>query len=316
LKTTEEGIKIDFTKKNKSVITFCLKLVFGAIILLFLFTKVDYALILEEMKVVSIPLYVLVVLGHFVIMAIKSYRWLRLCRFMGVEVSYKQALYAYCAAFSLGILSPGQVGDFSKVLLVDVDKDERKKILVAAFEDRMWDVIGLISICFLCLFVMVFISRINDAFLKVYFIGALFIVILFVVLFKPILRFLKKKYHAYLHDAFVFWRGSLVLTFITVMVQLIRWAVLAIALNYEVVWSTLSATIGTFVALVPISVAGIGTREATLVYLFGLKDIEAKFAIAFSLLMFSAYMVGAIFGGVLILLKRTDGQGTSVKEIQ
>jgi uncharacterized membrane protein YbhN (UPF0104 family) len=276
---------------------------------------VDYQLIFEEMKHVSIPLYIVVVLGHFVIMVIKSYRWLRLCRNMNVQVSYKQALYAYCAAFSLGILSPGQIGDFSKVLLVDVKKDERKKILVAAFEDRMWDVIGLVFICFVSLFVIVFILRINEVFLNAYFIAALFIIVLSVALFKPTLKFLKKKYRSYLSNAFVFWRGSLVLTLVTIVVQLIRWAILAMALSYEVVWSTLSATIGTFVALVPISIAGIGTREATLVYLFGLKNLDAKFAIAFSLLMFSAYIVGAVFGSVLIMLKRTNGKNTSVKEI-
>jgi uncharacterized membrane protein YbhN (UPF0104 family) len=86
------------------------------------------------------------------------------------------------------------------------------------------------------------------------------------------------------------------------------------ALNYEIVWSALSATIGTFVALIPVSIAGIGTREATLVYLFGLKNIDAKSAIAFSLLMFSAYIVGAIVGSVLILLKRTNGKNTATKE--
>jgi uncharacterized membrane protein YbhN (UPF0104 family) len=76
----------------------------------------------------------------------------------------------------------------------------------------------------------------------------------------------------------------------------------------------MSATIGTFVALIPISIAGIGTREATLVYLFGLKNIDAKFAIAFSLLMFSAYIVGAIVGSVLIMLKRPNGQNSSANE--
>lgn len=311
----KKGVKIGFLAKNKPAIVFCLKLVFGVLILAYLFNAVDYGLIFDEMKVVSIPLYVFVVLGHFAIMMIKSYRWLRLCRAMNVEVSYKQALYAYSAAFSLGFLSPGQIGDFSKVLLVDVKKDERKKILVAAVEDRLWDVIGLIFICFLCLFVMVYILRINDAFLTTYFLGALVLVVLFVVLFKPALRFLKNRYRAHLSNAFMWWPGSLVLTVITIVVQLMRWAVLAMALNYEIVWSALSATIGTFVALIPISIAGIGTREATLVYLFGLKNIEAKFAIAFSLLMFSAYIVGAVVGSVLIVLKRANRQNSSVNEL-
>ncbi|MCP4196671.1 MAG: flippase-like domain-containing protein [Proteobacteria bacterium] len=302
-----------FLTKNRPVIFFCLKLVFGILILAYLFNAVDYELIFKEMKVVSIPLYVLVVLGHFAIMGIKSYRWLRLCRTMNVEVSYKQALYAYSAAFSLGILSPGQIGDFSKVLLVDAKKYERKKILIAAFEDRLWDVIGLVFTCFLCLFVMVFVLRVKDAFLTTYFLGALVVVLLFIILFKPALRFLKNRYQTYLRTAFMRWRGSLLLTIVTIVVQLIRWAVLAMALNYEIVWSALSATIGTFVALIPISIAGIGTREATLVYLFGLKDIDAKFAIAFSLLMFSAYVVGAIVGGVLIVLKRTNGKNTATK---
>ena len=314
-KHTKRKRKIVLFKDKKSAIAFFLKLVLGVSILLYLFNKFDYERILAELKYISIPLYLLVVMGHFVIMAVKSYRWCALCQAMNVKVPYGQAFYAYSAAFSIGIFSPGQIGDFSKVLLVDVSGEARRKTLVAAFEDRIWDVMGLVFICFVSLFVMVFILRVEDAVLSTYFLAALVVVVLSAVLFKPALRFLKKRYQRYVSYAFTAWRGSLALTAATIAVQLGRWALLAAAFNYELIWSALSATIGTFVALIPISVAGIGTREAALVYLFGLKNMDAKSAIAFSLVMFSAYVIGAVFGAILLLFKKTPVGDASMKDL-
>ena len=57
------------------------------------------------------------------------------------------------------------------------------------------------------------------------------------------------------------------------------------------------SSIASLVALIPVSVLGIGTRDATIVYFFGKIGIVAAKAIVYSFLMFfSFYMMGTIVG--------------------
>ncbi len=54
--------------------------------------------------------------------------------------------------------------------------------------------------------------------------------------------------------------------------------------------------------LIPISISGIGTRDMALIFLFGLKDISAEQAVAFSLIyLFMSYWLVALIGAGIYL---------------
>lgn len=64
--------------------------------------------------------------------------------------------------------------------------------------------------------------------------------------------------------------------------------------------------VGTLVALIPVSIAGLGTREATLEYLFRYKGIQEGIGVAFSLIMFSSYLIGAMAGVILLFISKKN----------
>ena len=54
--------------------------------------------------------------------------------------------------------------------------------------------------------------------------------------------------------------------------------------------------------LLPISISGIGTRDVTLIFFFGLQAVSAEQAVAFSLLyLFTSYWLIALLGAVVYL---------------
>ncbi len=290
--------------KNRLVI-FSIKTLLGICVLSYVFIKFDYQMIVSEVKNISFSIYIFVILGHFALMAIKSWRWHLLCKSANLDIHYHDALRAYTAAFSLGTFTPGQLGDLSKVLLIDIKEKKRKTALLTVVEDRLWDVIGLMLISILS-FLFLFIASQNSI-KSVWPLLLLFIFLFGILLLsiKVVSKFFINKYDLNITHFFKNWKIPSLITSIAITIQFLRWSILAIALNQPIILSACSATIGTFVALLPISIAGIGTREATMAYLFKLNDLNANLGITFSILMLGAYLVTAIFGSILLIFIRT-----------
>lgn len=60
------------------------------------------------------------------------------------------------------------------------------------------------------------------------------------------------------------------------------------------------ATVGTLVALLPVPLGGLGTREATIAALFTYNNLDPITGVSFSFLMFGSYLVGALAGVFLL----------------
>ncbi len=66
-------------------------------------------------------------------------------------------------------------------------------------------------------------------------------------------------------------------------------------------------TFANILSYLPISFAGIGTREATLVYLFATVGISSESALAFSVLLFScSYLLIGIIGFIAYMVLKLD----------
>jgi uncharacterized membrane protein YbhN (UPF0104 family) len=90
---------------------------------------------------------------------------------------------------------------------------------------------------------------------------------------------------------------SLLLTIIAYGFVYYRYYLLLVTLNLDLpfgIWFG-GVTIATFVSLIPISIAGIGTRDIVLIGVFGSVGIEPEKAVAFSLLI----LLLLVFNGVI-----------------
>ncbi len=81
---------------------------------------------------------------------------------------------------------------------------------------------------------------------------------------------------------------------------------IAKSIDLDVAFATTSyaVALGSLTALLPISIAGLGTREAAIVAYLGTHDVSSEAALSFSLLVFvTFYLGGGIIGAVAWWLK-------------
>lgn len=287
-------------------------------ILLFLFWKVEFSTqgFGTTLRSVRTGYYLFSLLGVLLVLGIKSYRWRILIRNEGVNYSAYKAFAAYMSSDAIGIVTPGRIGEIARLYYVRQDSEIS---FYAAFKtlvsDRIFDftILGWFGLSGMLFYFKTF----GDYPGLYYALGVLVLVGLgyfFGINFlRIILRF--KKVHRlpvvrFLYESFlaVIGKHSLLMWGITLLAYFMYFAfswLIMIALHLSPSYMDVAfiMSIMSLSTIIPLSVAGFGTREATLVILFAYYGLASETAISFSLLHFTAFFLwGGLIGLVFWLL--------------
>ncbi len=119
---------------------------------------------------------------------------------------------------------------------------------------------------------------------------------------------ISEYYHEFYEGLFTFYRHRAAFT-LAILVALASW-VPPVVYGY-LLGQSIGTPIGlsyfaivipiiSLLDLLPISISGIGTRDAALIFLFGLQGVPAESAVAFSILyLFFSYWLVALAGAVI-----------------
>jgi len=273
--------------------------------------------------------YMIVFVPVFValITLIRSYKWQLLIRSLGVQYGWRRSIQVTLIGFFVGFITPGRIGDIARSFYL---RNDTKLALSASistvFVDRLLDlmvvlVLGMFSIL---LFSQYYSSRLFYSLISI-------AVVLFFGLYittkkrtvKALLRPLYKKiiplkYKAKLSKGFntfyesVFaYKKNKKLLFTLLVINIINWFVIftfmyviaiIIGLSVSFYYILLIAPIIVLVEIIPISIGGIGTREAAIVFLLSFVNIDSVLAVSYSLVyMVLAGWTFAMVGAVLWL---------------
>ncbi len=289
----------------------------GGAILAYLFSKIEFVKI-EEAALSLNPVYMLfffLILSATVVL--KGVKWQMSLGIFRIRATLISAIEMWMIGFSMGAATPGRVGDFVKIAYLD---EKKSKSIGAVLLDRITDVFAVLFFAILGLTVF------GEA------IGATKAMIAFAVIalfsgaiiarkyYRPISRILLRqivpeKYRAYLKSGASDFIGSardalklkssiifvLALSAFIWMFSVIQALMVAKALEINISYFSLLfiMSIVAIVELIPVTVAGLGTREATIVFLMSFLGIGSEKAIVFSLLnFFFGYLVLAAAGYV------------------
>ena len=288
-----------------------MKILFAVLFFSLVLSRVDFLTIIDTVSNISLWLYLVPILGHFVIMLIKALRWQLLLNSLEIYCPYTQTLKAYTAGVALGMLTPGQLGDMGKVMLLDNAIGKRKQALVSSVTDRVWDLLGLVLVSAVCAFLLFFSHFTLAKFFSYGFILCIVGLCFFPWIYRSLQKIILSEVDTDISCLFVNWHWVLFLTVLSLCVQFFRWSVLAVAFKLPIFTTAASAMIGTLVALIPVSFGGLGTREATMAAMFSFNGLEPALGVSFSLLMFGCYLVGG-FAGVIVLFGKTSKTNFSV----
>ncbi len=257
---------------------------------------------------------------------LKARRWQDLLQMQGIAYAYNDSFLVFMAGVFLGLVTPGRLGEMSKALYLKQDVDvPLSEGLASVLVDRLFD---LYAILMLGAAGLVWFRLLPSWALAVILVGTLGVLLLPVALLSerltgsilhlfcalPIVR----RCQARLADATTRFQQALrpLLTprlVVPLLLTLAAYALyfgqaqlLAVSLDLDIALPYLAVclSIAGVITLLPISFAGLGTRDAILIALLLPLGIAPEEAVAFSMLFFVvSYVAGGIFGGIAWQLK-------------
>lgn len=249
--------------------------------------------------------------GVIMVLAFKSYRWHILLQQTGITFSRWNSLKSYFSSYAFGVVTPGRLGEFIKIYNVrQFTGAGLMPSLKSAITDRLFDLIFLLIVALSGTIKFLMHKEINNALIILLSLIIVFILlVLMKILIVKILSLKKRKpikYFDFVIECLNLLMGKKsiypwLMTAISYSLFFITTWFLFLSLNITVsiIDTGYVISLVSLVLLLPISVAGFGTRELSLVYLLSLYGVDTVSALTFSLLQFLTFF---LWGGLVGLI--------------
>ena len=231
----------------------------------------------------------------------------------------------YASSLYIGFITPGRLGEFVKILYLKSDKAiNYSKGFSSVLVDRLFDLYLLIILGFIGILQFDILGRFSDALLIL---SVLVIMIPIIMLNKQLVeRTIKilykivviKRVTSEVEGRFEdFYDGlnqlknlrlliSGLLTCLSYFIFSIQCYLIVLAMGLTINFFTITffMAISTLISFIPISISGLGTRDATLIFLFSLIGLKPEQAVSYAFLVFLTFSVyGGLMGAVAWRIK-------------
>ena len=267
----------------------------------------------------------------------KAWRWQLLMKMQNINYSLKDSSLAYFAGLFMGTITPGRLGDLIKVLYIRNKGHSFGKSFVSVFVDRAFDLLSLILMGYVSMFIFITLFKREIFILSAIFLAIALLFIFFIVDKRTNRRFLRWIYTFFVPEKYKkdikinfddFFRDLSLLNvqglFLAAIITIVVWGIyfvmaylFALSLNIDIPFLYLATcvSISAIITLIPISISGIGTRDATLIILFSYLGLSKESAIAFSMMILVMYAVNGFIGLVAWLKKPISiAKASDIKE--
>jgi len=298
--------------------------IIGIIIFALLLSKANLGEILKNIEKIN-PLYLILALIMSVpIIGTKAFGWNYIKKQQNIEYSFKNSFLMYASGLFIGLITPGRLGELTKAIYLKKDGCSTGKSLVSVIMDRLSDFVFLIIFIFLgSLFYLTTLNKTALIMILGIFIGICLLLLcwktgLIKWGFKKLFNiFIPQNYQKswqinfqeFINDFKIYnFKNYIVIFIITIFSYLfyyIQIYLLAIGLNINIpfFYFALIVTITGLITLIPISISGIGTRDAALILLLAPFAIIKEQAMALSVLILSITVFTSLIGLVYWLIK-------------
>lgn len=262
----------------------------------------------------------------FAIILIRGLRWWHILRILEIDYPFWRCCYVWTIGFFASAVTPGKLGDAIRSFYVSRDTSRNLgEGFLTVFVDRLMDLVVIL------VFSMISVVVFSHAYIQlssawVFLLASLLILATIGLTLKremvralltPLFRFfvpqrfqnrMSADFHSFYDSLEAFlrvrWRtlGILALTVAYWLLVFVLVYSITSVMNLNVAFSYIMLVIPivTIVEFLPISISGLGTREAAVIYFFSVIGIARPEAVAFSLvyLLFGTYataLVGLLF---------------------
>jgi hypothetical protein len=299
-------------------------MVVSAGIILYLVMKLDLGEIGMHLKSLKPVPLLLAAAADFLMICANSWRWDVLLKAKGIVLPLPRLIYYYLVGIFWSAFLPTSVGgDFARIVGVASATGRRADTFASVVVERLMGFFVLIPICLIAIpFVAGSIEDIRPL-LVIGVAGLLVFLAAYLALLRPVARrisrlldplfsllgkFRVREKLEKAYEAIVTYRGSrgaVVSGFALSVVSRLLWVLgcyfVARAFSLDVSFTTLLVVVPVveLARAVPISLSGIGVREAAFVALLGQFGVEGNIAFAYGLVVYFVFFIFSIIGGVL-----------------
>lgn len=317
------------TSGRKGRLIFLGKLLCSAVLLAILFWRVDRATFLRTVQALPPKVFLgcmgLYILGYF----ISTFRWQRLLLAEGIRLPLWRLTLVYFEAAFFNLFLPTLIGgDIVRGYAIYRITRGHDASIASILVDRLAGFAALVGIALIALGLAY--GHIRDPQVAAMILGvaAVFTAVIAVLLHdgmkdraSGVLRMVGlTRFQAKLQglvEAFQRYRGhrralgqALVLSALLQALIIVTYYFIGAGLNLRVpiAYFFLYVPLITVVAMLPVSVAGLGVREGGAVYFFAKVGVDAATALTMSLAWFSLTLVVSSLGGLVFLLDTHSGK--------
>jgi uncharacterized protein (TIRG00374 family) len=298
----------------------------GLILFVYILIKYDFVTVIKEIANANLVFILISFIFLFFFLLTQTLKWFVIARYQKTKVPFFEAFKINLMASFYGNVTPSRVGN---VIRSEYLKKYNKDIGKGLSNFTLDKVLDICSLVFLAgLFSFAFKHLIPIDFLT-------YSLILFIVLVACLIIFIEEKrskkilrifYKMLIPEKFKQKAKNIFNSFYSDMpkkryfllffiLNLLNWIVLytanyfiglSVGVNVPFYWFLAIFPIATFVAQIPITIAGLGTREATLIALFGLFGVAATKVISISLISILIFGIVPAIIGIFLILKNKE----------
>jgi len=296
----------------------------GIILFLIILSKSNLREIYENIKNINSPYLIIAALLIFPMLINKTWCWHYILKQQGIKYRFRDLFSMYCSGLYIGLLTPARMGEITRALYLKKDGHSMGKSLAGIILDRLSDFAFLLFFVFFgsLFFVTVFQKQI-----LIFVLGTTAAVILFLIFLKiglvswflnNLFRILvikkyqkswKVNFQDFINNLKIYkLKHYLIIFLITAFSWLFYYFITyllakGLELNVSILYLAIAVTVAGFITLLPISISGIGTRDAALLGLFAPFAISIEKILAFSALILSVSLFTVLIGLICWLIK-------------
>ncbi len=278
----------------------------GLAVFAFILSRIDIS---RTAKIILAANPLLVLLASVMVIPmilLESLRWHYILKQLKMDYPFRESFMMFASSLYIGFVTPARVGEFVRVAFLR--GHSLGKSFFSVFIDRLADVLFLFGVGYLGMFYFASALGQQIFWLSAAVVGGLLLLVVAFLkkdLVKVVLKLVfgkivPEKFKAQIKSAFIdfysaFWQLlSFKSAIIVFGITLLSWIVyytqvylLAMALGIEISYFNLATVVSVagILSLLPISISGIGTRDAAFVFFFALLGIASEFAVALSALV-------------------------------
>lgn len=310
-------------EKIKKVLSIILRVGISIAILVLLFRQVDRKSLFEIIKNANKPLLFFALFIFFFNYAFCFFRWYRLLKAVGIKLPLKRVVISFSGGIFFSLFLPSTIGgDLMRSIDLAAHTKKTKEVVATVLLDRLSGYVGLVVVVLISLLLGYRLIDDKSVLLAIGIITAILAGVLLVLFnnffytkinkllsspnagkIRDLITGLHQEIHIFRNKK----RAMVINLIISLLVQVtgpltFYFIALAIGIKINLLYFFVLIPVIGAITLLPISIGGLGLRDASTIYFFAKAGVTKDLAFAMSLLNFSFILFYGALGGLIYVL--------------